>query len=145
MPNPFGDRELVLRSMWKKLDENTHFYSNSTCEHDQFPELPGVVRTISKRSIKLIKAHKKLTQVEMCGSVMLGGRITQRINDAVTIPFVATSLVGLHQYESESESASEAQKSCCCYWYRNSSTLGLSGRCLFICAGFARAHARIPP
>jgi hypothetical protein len=108
MPNPFNDRELVLRSMWKKLDENTYFYSQLTCQHDEFPARPGVVRIITRRSVKLTKIHAKLTLVETSGSADLGGGIPRRINDAVTIPFVAASSVGVHQYERER--ASEASE-----------------------------------
>jgi hypothetical protein len=99
MPNPFNDREIVFRSMWKKLDENTYFYLNSTCEYNEFPVRPGVVRVDYRRSVKLTKINAKLTRVEMSGSADLGGRIPRSINNTVTIPFIAASLVGMCQYE----------------------------------------------
>jgi hypothetical protein len=100
MPNPFNDREIVVRSMWKKLDESTYFYSQLTCDHDGFPARPGVVSVGFNRSIKLTKINAKLTLVEGRGSFTdLGGFIPRRINDTVTIPALAASLAGLIRYD----------------------------------------------
>jgi hypothetical protein len=106
MPNPFQERELVLKSMWKKLDESTFFCSNLKCDHTDFPARPGIVRVGFRRSMKLTKLGPKLTLVEASASANLGGRIPRRINDTVCIPFTAASSVGLIQYARES--ASEA-------------------------------------
>jgi hypothetical protein len=99
MPNPFNDREIIVRSMWKKLDENTYFYSQLTCKHDEFQERPGIVSVDFNRSVKLTKINAKLTRVEGRGSFNLGGSIPRRINDTVTMPFSAASAAGMIRYD----------------------------------------------
>jgi hypothetical protein len=135
MPNPFDDRELIIRSMWKKLDESTYFYLNSTCEHNEFPVRPGVVRVNFRRSIKLTKINAKLTRVEMSGSADLGGRIPRSINNTVTIPFIAASTVGLHQYESASARDASAN---------NNPSMGVV-RALIFFRACTDMHAITPP
>ena len=88
VPAPFHDRELVSRSLWKKLDENTFFYVQASCEHDEFPRRAGVVRMDFRRSYKLTRIGPKLTKVEASCSMGMGGMIPRRINDSVTIPVV---------------------------------------------------------
>jgi hypothetical protein len=97
MPNPFQDREIVATMMWKKLDENTYFYTQKSCENDEFPARPGVVRASYRRTVKLTKMSARLTRVEMSGSVNMGGVLPRRINDTVTIPLTATLSVGMIQ------------------------------------------------
>jgi hypothetical protein len=95
MPNPFNDREIVIKSMWKKLDERTYFFSQTTCQQCEFPERPGIVRVIFRRSVMVTKISAKVSRVEMNGSANLGGQIPRRINDTVTVPFVAKSVDNL--------------------------------------------------
>jgi hypothetical protein len=98
LPAPIHDREIVSRSLWKKLDENTFFYSQISCEHDEFPRRAGIVRMDFRRSHKLTRTGPKLTKLEVSGSLGMGGVIPRRINDSVTIPVILRSQSSLMMY-----------------------------------------------
>jgi hypothetical protein len=98
LPAPFHNREIVSRSLWKKLDENTFFYSQASCEHDEFSRRPGFVRMEFRRSWKLTRIGPKLTKLEGSGSVGMGGVIPRRINDSVTIPVVFSTFAPMMTY-----------------------------------------------
>ena len=98
VPAPFHDRELVSRSLWKKLDESTFFYVQASCEHDEFPRRAGVVRMDFRRSYKLTRIGPKLTKVEGSASMGMGGVIPRRINDSVTIPVVFSTFAPMMTY-----------------------------------------------
>ncbi|GMI29059.1 hypothetical protein TeGR_g10867 [Tetraparma gracilis] len=98
MPQPLQDREMVVRSMWKKLDEDTFFYSQTVYDHEDFPERPDVVRMGYRRSMKLTRIGPKLTMFEGRASLDLRGSIPRRINDSVTIPLIAKVAAGYARY-----------------------------------------------
>ena len=98
LPAPFHDRELVSRSLWKKLDENTFFYVQESCEHDEFPRRAGLVRMEFRRSYKLTKIGPKLTKLQGSCCMVMGGVIPRRINDTVTIPVVFSTFAPLMTY-----------------------------------------------
>jgi hypothetical protein len=98
MPKLIRDREGVMRAMWMKLDESTFLFSQSSCDHLDFPRRPDVVTVAFRRTIKLTKVGPKLTTLAASASVDLGGRIPRRINDTVTIPCVGATAVGVIQY-----------------------------------------------
>jgi hypothetical protein len=98
VPAPFHDRELVSRSLWKKLDDNIFFYLQASCEHDEFPRRAGVVRMDFRRSYKVTRIGPKLTKVEVSCSMGMGGVIPRRINDSVTIPVVFSTFAPLMTY-----------------------------------------------
>jgi hypothetical protein len=91
MPSPFQDRDGVIRSLWKKLDENTYFVSQVPCEHVEFPESAEHVRMHVRRNFKLTKISPRLTLFEGSASINLRGSLPRSINDAVTIPTVVNS------------------------------------------------------
>jgi hypothetical protein len=95
---PFQDRELVTRSLWKKLDASTFFLVQSSCEHDEFPRRAGLVRMKFRRSYKLTKIGPKLTKLGVSYSMGMGGVIPRRINDSVTIPMIARSCAATNVY-----------------------------------------------
>jgi hypothetical protein len=98
LPAPFQNRELVSRSLWKKLDDEIFFVALTSCEHDEFPRRAGVVRMNIRRSFKLTKIGPKLTKLEASASLDMGGVIPRRINDSVTIPAFARSLAAMTMY-----------------------------------------------
>ncbi|GMI25157.1 hypothetical protein TeGR_g8236, partial [Tetraparma gracilis] len=98
MPAPFHDREVVTRSLWKKLDESAFLYVQASCEHDEFPRRAGVVRMDLRRSFKLTRIRPKLTKLVVSGSMGMGGVIPRRINDSVTIPVAFTTLTNVTRY-----------------------------------------------
>jgi hypothetical protein len=91
MPSPFQDRDGVVRSLWKKLDENTYFVSQVSCERVEFPKSAEHVRMHFRRSIKFTKISPRLTMFECSARATLRGSIPQRINDTVTIPTAVNS------------------------------------------------------
>jgi hypothetical protein len=91
MPSPFQDRDGVVRSLWKKLDENTYFMSQMSCEHVEFPESAEHVRMHIRRNFKLTKISPRLTLFEGSASINLRGSLPRSINDAVTIPTTASA------------------------------------------------------
>jgi hypothetical protein len=98
MPAPFDDREIIAKSIWKKLDDNTFFVAQTSCEHDDFPPHKNRVRVSFTRCFKLTRLGPKLTRLEMIGAADLGGRIARRINEMVTSPYTAKSQQKLAQY-----------------------------------------------
>lgn len=91
VPSPFQDRDGVVRSLWKKLDENTYFVSQVSCEHVEFPKSAEFVRMHFRRFLKLTKISPRLTVLEASCRFNLRGSIPQRINDTVTIPTAASA------------------------------------------------------
>jgi hypothetical protein len=98
VPAPFHDRELVTRSLWMKLDEDTIFLAQASCEHDEFPRRAGLVRMEFRRSYKLTKIGPKLTKLQGSCCMGMGGVIPRRINDTVTIPVVFSTFTPLMSY-----------------------------------------------
>jgi hypothetical protein len=98
MPSPFDDREIIAKSIWKKLDDNTFFVAQTSCEHDDFPPQKNRVRVTFVRNFKLTRLGPKLTRLDMIGTSDLGGRLPRTVKELVTTPFTAKSQQKLAQY-----------------------------------------------
>jgi hypothetical protein len=98
MPTPLAGREIVLQSVWEKLDEDTFFVTQASCEHPQFPRQEKVVRATSMRSIMLVRAGPNLTKAEFVASASMGGFVPRRVNNTVTIPAIVKSQVSLLKF-----------------------------------------------
>jgi len=88
MPSPFQDRQLTVRTLWEKLDDNTHFLVQKTCVHQQFPNVEGAVRMSMTRLIKLTKTGEFATKLEIVGRMNLCRSFPARLNNVVTIPLI---------------------------------------------------------
>jgi hypothetical protein len=98
MPSPFDDREILSKSLWMKLDDNTFFVAQTSCENDDFPPQTNRVRVEFMRCFKLTRLGPKLTRLEMLGTADLGGRIPRRVNEMVTSPYAVDSQLALANY-----------------------------------------------
>ncbi|GMI28031.1 hypothetical protein TeGR_g12097 [Tetraparma gracilis] len=98
MPTPFNDREVVARSLWKKLDENTYFMSQLSCEHTNFPIRADVVRFSMERTFKLTRIGPKMTLFEWAANLNLNGSIPRSVNDAVMVGKVVKSLINFAKF-----------------------------------------------
>ena len=95
MPSPFSDREVVVGSTWKKLDKKTFFVAQISCLHPGVPVSPNMIRVHFRQSIKLTSLDSRRTMFEASASLMLGGSISRRINDTVTLPVISRVPVAL--------------------------------------------------
>jgi hypothetical protein len=98
MPSPFEDREFVGVSLWRKLDDNTHFVSQTSVEHEDFPLQKNRVRMDVMRCVKLTRLGPKLTGLELVATSNLGGSVPRRVNDFVITPYVVASQINLARY-----------------------------------------------
>ncbi|GMI38189.1 hypothetical protein TeGR_g3348 [Tetraparma gracilis] len=90
--------QIVVRTLWKKLDEETFFYSQMVCGHTDFPERPDIVRMGFRRTYKLIRIGARLTRIDAQCSLNLRGSIPRRINDTVTIPLMSRTAADYYRY-----------------------------------------------
>jgi hypothetical protein len=86
VPSPLSDREIVLRTLWEKLDDNTFFVTQASVEDAHFPRRDGVVRMTTVRTFKFTKISPKLTKFEYKGSASFGGSVPRSISNAITRP-----------------------------------------------------------
>jgi hypothetical protein len=98
MPSPLEDRVIIAKILWKKLDDDTFFVAQGSCEDDDFPPQTHVVRATFTRLLKLTRISPKLTSLEMIGTLNLGGRVPRRVNDFATVPYTAASQTSLARY-----------------------------------------------
>ncbi|GMI30812.1 hypothetical protein TeGR_g7222 [Tetraparma gracilis] len=98
MPSPFDEREIIGKSLWKKLDDNTYFVAQSSCEHDDFPPQKDRVRMHFMRCFKLTRLGPRLTGLKMIGTSDLGGVIPSWVNEVITTPYIAGSQVFLARF-----------------------------------------------
>jgi hypothetical protein len=89
MPHPFQDRRALWRALWEKLDDDTYFYTQSSCVHPQYPPAAGIVDLDTQRILKLTKIGPSLTKYEMFARTDLVGNVPSRLNQIITIPFAA--------------------------------------------------------
>jgi hypothetical protein len=95
LPPPFEDREMVVRNLWEKMDDDTYFVSQESVEHQQFPRLPNVIRLFTRRSYKLTRLGSKLTKLEMIASTTAGGSIPKSVVGFMATGYVSRSQVSL--------------------------------------------------
>jgi hypothetical protein len=97
MPSPFLGREAVVRSIWERLDDNTFFVAQTSCEHRDFPfDKKKAVRISVMRAIMLTKSSshgKPLTKLELFASANLGGSLPPGAGTSITAPFIARSQI----------------------------------------------------
>jgi hypothetical protein len=98
MPQPFGDREVVARCLWKQVDEATYFLAQTSCEHLDFPLRPGVVRMGFERTVKLTKVSPKLTLVEWSTDLDFAGSVPRRVNDAIMVSKVVRTQINFAKF-----------------------------------------------
>jgi hypothetical protein len=92
VPTPFSDREMVVRTLWEKLDDDTFFVTQASVEDAAFPRREGVVRATFARAYKLTKISPKLTKFEFEASVSFGGAVPRSISNAISRATVASSV-----------------------------------------------------
>jgi hypothetical protein len=98
MPFGFQNREAVMKSIWEKPIEGEYFYSSTSCSHPACPISPGIVRMDIARTMKIKQISASLTSVTFVGSVLLGGSLPTKINNAVTIPSAMNIPVSVIMY-----------------------------------------------
>ena len=98
LPKPFSDRQIILRTLWEKLDDDTYFLSQTPCIHRDFPLPENTVRTSNTRLAKLTRTGPSLTRFQGVGFMNLNGSVPVRINNAVTIPYMTKGPVSLVKY-----------------------------------------------
>jgi hypothetical protein len=86
LPYPLDNREVLVRTLWRKLDEDTFLVSTNTCDHSSVPLRAGVVRVKGLRTLILTRRSPELTEVEIKGSIDLCGNFPANINRIVTRP-----------------------------------------------------------
>jgi hypothetical protein len=91
-PSPFSDREIVLRTLWEKLDDNTYFVTQASVEDAAIPRREGVVRATIARTFKLTKISLKLTKLEMKTNASFGGSVPRSISNAISRPAASISV-----------------------------------------------------
>jgi hypothetical protein len=98
LPAPIASRELVLRCIWEKLDDNTFFVAQSSCEHPNFPKDNNAVRMTLSRSYTLTRIGPKLTKLEMAGCADMGGRVPSWVNKQINVPMIVRTPLSLALY-----------------------------------------------
>jgi hypothetical protein len=98
MPPPFVHRDVVTRTLWKKMDEDTFFLTQVSYDHRDFPESKDAVRMSFLRSMKLTRTGPKLTLLEWSGELSLNGYIPRNVNDTVVNPRVASTTPLMARY-----------------------------------------------
>jgi hypothetical protein len=98
LPAPITDREIVAVSLWQKLDEDTFFVANTSCEHEEFPLSKSFVRIKFSRIFKLTRLSPRLTKTEIVGVANLGGSLPVRFNRQISLSYVSTSQISMMQY-----------------------------------------------
>jgi hypothetical protein len=98
MPYPLQDREIVTITHWEKLSESEFLLAQSSGDHDCFPRSPEMVRVIMKRVLKFTVLSPTLTKVEIKAQIILGGRITPRINNLIVRPLMANTPVSSFRF-----------------------------------------------
>jgi hypothetical protein len=98
LPSPLEDRELIGRGLWRKLDDDTFFVSQQSCEIVDCPHPRNQVRATFMRSFKLSRLGPNLTGFEMIGSMDLKGRVPRSVNEFATTPHIVASQINIMLY-----------------------------------------------
>jgi hypothetical protein len=98
IPPPFASREIVVRTLWTKLDDNTFFVTQTAHDHPEFPRRDGFVRMVFARAFKLTRLGAKLTRLDACGNMNLGGSVPRWLNDTITVPYIAKAPVSVLKF-----------------------------------------------
>jgi hypothetical protein len=100
LPEPFSDRDLVMRWMWKKLDENTFIFVIEPVSHAKYPENKRV-RARFPAVIKLRRAGVDKTRVDYLLQLDIGGNDHGRVISAMIELYLKQNLrrtYDLHSY-----------------------------------------------
>jgi hypothetical protein len=91
VPAPFSDREVVMRTLWEKLDDNTFFLTQTSVEDEAFPRSERFVRMHVERMFQLTRISPKLTRLELRATASFGGSIPRSVSNSLSRPTTAAT------------------------------------------------------
>jgi hypothetical protein len=68
LPRPLQDRQILIKTLWEKLDNDTYLVSQRPVEHESVPLPVNTVRTTTVRVIKLTRITPSLTMYVRCAA-----------------------------------------------------------------------------